>query len=399
MFEVSFNWILIKIFAISGFIFILIAQRPIKVAPQHILSFCLLPAIVLSGFINSSGSQGIDQAIMFLSSALIPLFMISSAVSTPKRQHLLMAICFITMICMVHNGHIQQDNYYGWALGTHYVEEGRITYLGIFGDPNDVGMFLVMILPFIAYFFFNYSKAIKLLMIILLAINIYGISITGSEGTVLGACGLLGAYYVFIRHGTKLFFTLVALMPVVMMAFLKLLISVDISAYDRLYAWYDGILMLLSSPILGIGKGRFADVHGGLTAHNSYILVASELGTIGYSLWGAALLITLIMGYKFIKAIPKEELADLTNDQKKALAINKALFFSLIGYLITAFFLSRSYIVLLYIFIGMSIASHFYIMKELPEIKARITTKLVFQCMLYCWGLIIAVYMALKVAL
>jgi len=152
MFEVSFDWMIIKVFAIVGFLFILLAQRPLNIAPQHILSFCLLPVIVLSGFLSSSGSHGIDQATNFFSSALIPMFMISSTTSTIKRQHLLFIICFIMMILMVHNGHVQQDNYYGWALGTHYVEEGRITYLGIFGDPNDVGMVLVMVLPLIAYF-------------------------------------------------------------------------------------------------------------------------------------------------------------------------------------------------------------------------------------------------------
>jgi len=399
MFEVSFDWMIIKVFAIVGFLFILLAQRPLNIAPQHILSFCLLPVIVLSGFLSSSGSHGIDQATNFFSSALIPMFMISSTTSTIKRQHLLFIICFIMMILMVHNGHVQQDNYYGWALGTHYVEEGRITYLGIFGDPNDVGMVLVMVLPLIAYFYFNFSSKIKLLMLMLLAINLYGISLTGSEGTILGACGLLGAYYVFIRHGTKLFFTLVALMPIGMTVFLKLLITADQSAFDRLYAWYDGILMLLSNPLFGVGKGRFTLEHGGLTAHNSYILVASELGTIGYSLWGAALLTTLVMGYKIIKEVPKESFIELTKDKQRALALNKALFFSLIGYLITAFFLSRSYVVLLFIFMGMSIASHLFIIREFPDIKARISTKLVFQCMLFSWSLIFAVYIALKVAL
>lgn len=399
MFEISFDWIIIKIFAIVGFLFIILAQRPLNISHQHVLSFCLLPVIVLSGFLNSSGSHGLDQATKFLSSALIPLFMISSATSTLKRQHLLFIICFITMVFMVHNGHTQQENYYGWALGSHYVEEGRITYLGIFGDPNDVGMFLVMVLPLIAYFFYNFSIKIKILMLALLALNLYGISLTGSEGTVLGACSLVGAYYVFIRHGTKLFFTLVALMPIGMTVFLKLLITADQSAFDRLYAWYDGILMLLSNPLFGIGKGRFADEHGGLTAHNSYILVASELGTIGYSLWGAALLTTLVMGYKIIKEIPKDKYIELAKDKQQALALNKSLFFSLIGYLITAFFLSRSYVVLLFIFMGMSIASHIYVIKEFPEIKARVNTKLTFQCMLYCWILIFAVYIALKVAL
>ena len=94
--------------------------------------------------------------------------------------------------------------------------------------------------------------------------------------------------------------------------------------------------MLTSSP-LGIGKGAFVDHHG-LTAHNSYILVAGELGALGYTLWGGALLLTMVTSYFFIRSSKDKE---LTTEEKDEISMIKTLFFSLAGFMVTGFFLSR----------------------------------------------------------
>ena len=65
----------------------------------------------------------------------------------------------------------------------------------------------------------------------------------------------------------------------------------------------------------------------------------------------------------------------------------------------TAFFLSRSYAVLLFIFCGMTIASHNRLIKLMPELSQYYTFSLAKKCMLYCWGMILLVYLALKITL
>lgn len=408
MFQTSVEWIFIKVLAIICFITVIVAQRPLKIYPQHWMLFSLLPIIAISGFINGSGMDGVEQAQMLIASSIIPLFLFSMCTTSIKRQHWLMIICIVAALCMVHNGYVQQtaDFGLGWAFNTqgHQANDRetsvyRITYLGFFNDPNDIGMFLVMNIPFIIYFINKSKFFTKIIMLLALSAVSYGIYLTGSRGTQLGAIALIGVYYLVVKAGIKLFIASAISAPIAAVVLTSLQSNIDESANGRLEAWYSGILMLLSNPLFGVGKGNFIEEHI-RTAHNSYILIAAELGVLGYSLWGGALIFTVISGYLFIsntKNLPPEELSQELKDE---LAINKTLFFSMVGFMITSFFLSRSYTVLLFIFIGITLASHVRIKKLIPDLFDKcFNTTLALKSMMYSWAIIIAVYMSLKIGL
>lgn len=414
MFQISIEWSLIKVFAIVTLLIILIAQRPLKLYPQHWMLFALVPLIIMSGFLNGSGIFGIEEAKKLFISAIIPLFLFSSCITTIKRQHILIIICLVAALLMVHNGHVQQTAYqgFGWALNTHsvgYIDLGerRITYLGFFNDPNDLGMFLVMNIPFVFYFYRKGQFLVKFAMLLMLGVLAYGIYLTGSRGTMLGAGGLLGIYILVMSAGPKLFISAVVLSPIAATVVASLQSNIDASANGRLDAWYAGIQMMLSNPIFGIGKGQFFDHHG-LVAHNSYIHVAGELGVPGYSLWGGALIFTVLTGYLFIKASKAQpdsekdvqevdkEAAEAFNNER---LLNKTLFFSMIGFMITGFFISRMFTLLLFIFMGMTLASHIRIVTLKPEYQMYFSKSVALKSMGYCWVVIVAVYISLKLGL
>lgn len=406
MWAVSVQWITVQIFAIIAFAATLAAQRPLKIYPQQWMLTLLLPLIVFSGFLNGSGMLGVEQAEKLITSSIIPLFLFTTCITSIKRQHWLMLVCIVAALCMVYNGHVQQTNYWGWALDTHALlahnGDIRITYLGFFNDPNDIGMFLVMNIPFIFYF---YNKGIfptKLLMLSVLAAIGYGIYLTGSRGTVLGAGALLGVYYLVVNAGPKLFITAAALAPIAAVTLTSLQSNIDESANQRLEAWYDGILMLVANPIFGVGKGEFIERHGRV-AHNSYIQVAAELGVPGYSLWGGALVFTALTGYLLIKAKKQKDKdtdkEELSVEVQNELTLNKTLFFSMMGFMITAFFITRTYTLTLFIFVGMTLASHIRLAKIMPEFEQYFNKDIALRSMMYGWVLIIAVYLALKVGL
>lgn len=414
MWQISVDWVIIKVFAILAFCLVLIAQRPLKIYPQHWMLIGLLPLIIMSGFLNGSGMFGIEEAEKLLTSSIIPLFLMSTCITTIKRQHILMWVCLIAAMLMVHNGHVQQSAYegFGWALNTHsvgYIELGerRITYLGFFNDPNDLGMFLVMNIPFAIYFFHKGKSLLKLTMIAVLFALGYGIYLTGSRGSILGAGGLIGVYILVVNAGPKLFISGVILSPIAATVVASLQSNIDASANGRLEAWYVGIQMLMANPIFGVGKGQFREQHG-LVAHNSYIHVAGELGAPGYSLWGGALIFTVLTGYLFIKANKtkvndkkkKKDEIDI-NDQafENERLLNKALLFSMIGFMITGFFISRMFTLLLFIFMGMALASHIRMIKLQPEYHEYFNKSLAFKSMVYCWVVIVAVYISLKLGL
>ena len=103
--------------------------------------------------------------------------------------------------------------------------------------------------------------------------------------------------------------------------------------------------MLWSSPILGVGFRKFGEHHTA-TAHNSFFLVASETGLVGLYLWLGLLYFTfrMVSWIKKQKNIRRDYLIDAPSD-------------GLTAFLITAYFLSRAYILLPYLLIALSVAS------------------------------------------
>ena len=174
-------------------------------------------------------------------------------------------------------------------------------------------------------------------------------------------------------------------------------------ANGRLEAWYAGIQMLIGNPVFGVGKGNFMDHHG-LVAHNSYIHVAGEMGVPGYSLWGGMIVLSMFAAYRIKKEFNDWDSTEINQETKEEytaeVKMNQAIFYSMIGFMITAFFLSRQFTLLLFVFLGMLTASHIRLIKIRPELKEILFNgKFVFKCMGYSWIIIIAVYMALKVGL
>jgi hypothetical protein len=144
-------------------------------------------------------------------------------------------------------------------------------------------------------------------------------------------------------------------------------------------------------------------------------------------LWGGALIFTALVGYSIVKyknsqknttikanvpyqevrqtvAIPKNKRRDTEQEDKELdlrteYALAQTLFFSLVGFMVTAFFLSKTFHLLLFIFMGMNLACHIRLVKLEPKIAQFFNTKVAIRSTLYCWVIIIAVYIALKLGL
>jgi len=405
--------IIIKILAIATIFLTLITLRPINLLPQHYLLFSLIPLIFISSVFNGWFGGGLIQANIMIVSSAIPFFLFSNCVTSISRQHIIMYLCLTAAMVMVYNGHLQSTSFngsYGTGIGglqsvfSFARQEIRITYFGFFNDPNDLGMFLVMNLPFAAYFYFQGNFIKKIIMLGVIGAILYGVYLTGSRGTLLGVVGIIGIYYLVVKGGTKLIvFSMVAApLAATMLAALGGVSGSGDSANGRLDAWYVGIQMLLSHPLFGIGMGNFIEEHN-LVAHNSYIHIAAELGALGYSFWGGALILTMLASFILIKEHPTLEGEKYSPETKtnylNEVKINKVLFFSLVGFMITAFFLSRSYSLLLFVFLGLQTASHIRILKLNPELKQLFSKKMVYKCIGYSWIIIFTVFVAMKIGI
>jgi O-antigen ligase len=144
-------------------------------------------------------------------------------------------------------------------------------------------------------------------------------------------------------------------------------ISADAGA-DRTALWGDGLGLLKLHPIFGAGFNQMADIIG-KTAHNSIIVCAAELGFFGLFCWSLFLLPTVrdamavaspdgltdamampVDESPYAYIAPKVEVLD-----KTAIGdMGRLIFFSLVGFLICAMFLSRAFVMTFFLLGGMA---------------------------------------------
>ena len=229
-------------------------------------------------------------------------------------------------------------------------QEFRVMNKGLFGDPNDLALTLIAILPFT--FIQRRSGAYlrnALIVWLPVAVILYGVYATKSRGGLLALAAVIGLLF---RHrlGNTLSLATTGVMVVALLGagFVgNRSMSIDQSASGRIEMWSAGLISFKYSPVWGIGFSNF-DAINVKAAHSSYVECFAELGIVGYVLWLGLLLLTLD-DLRLIHASTNEEAADL---RKWARAIQV----SLIGFLVGSLFLSRAYDVQLFILIALGTA-------------------------------------------
>jgi len=123
--------------------------------------------------------------------------------------------------------------------------------------------------------------------------------------------------------------------------------------------------------VFGVGAGNYSD-YNPLTAHNSFMLVLAETGFVGFFLWMAFVGYCFWMMYTVLRrddeafvaaegeAFGSDEGVDesLLQEWRLDRGIAFTLFLSLCGFFACAFFLSRSYVVTLYLLAALVIAHY-----------------------------------------
>ena len=231
-------------------------------------------------------------------------------------------------------------------------EVPRIRALGFMHDPNDLAVGMIVALGLIGGAWKPRLQLRHLLLAAAAAALVYGIYLTRSRGgavalvvvlwrlaachvgrgPALGLLGALGVGLMTLDFGGR-----------------SLAGALDVSSSARLDAWTEGLEMLKSQPILGVGYGQFVEHHT-LTAHNALVLSFAETGLLGCFLWVGLLVVTMLELHR-LKTLPGTgAFEDMARQWAQALQL------SLIGFMAAAFFLSRTFVPTLYLVIGLSVA-------------------------------------------
>ncbi len=228
----------------------------------------------------------------------------------------------------------------------------RVRSLGFLNDPNDFAQTMVMVLPMLWWLYAPGRPLRNLLVVAAPAAMLgYTILLTQSRGALLGVSGLV------LLVSMRLFgWVKTAVMAAVVVAAMGIvsfggreLSTKEQSAAQRVEAWQEGITMLRSKPVLGVGYGNFTDHHY-LTAHNSFVLGFAELGLVGYFAWLGLIVLTFKGITQAVRLAPPG-----TPERKMALALQA----SLIAFLACSWFLSRTYSPGLFVLLALCVAGWF----------------------------------------
>ncbi len=215
---------------------------------------------------------------------------------------------------------------------------------GILRDPNDLGMALTAVLPFM----FNKIHQNKILYIPPLVVTLAAIYFTNSRGTILGTIVAIGLFYVLRKRSLKGLIVagiIGALILILGPSRVNDIGTGDSSTQSRLEAWYVGFQLFKANPFFGVGTDTFNDYHN-LTAHNTYVLLLAETGFIGLSLF------TIVMGIPLYSAF--RIIYEIDNDAERSdLAATTS---SLGALCFTIIFISRPYILQPYLYSVLTIS-------------------------------------------
>lgn len=418
-------------------------------ASQFRLMPVLLLMLMLSVIFTGWFGGGL-QVFSDFAPVVMLFYIVATSVDSLQRLRQIFIVLSVSVTVIAWHGIDQSARGIGWT-GAELSQGTRITYLGFLNDPNDLAMALTMVLPMIVYLARGAgSRLVGLAWYAAAAAVMYAIYLTNSRGAVL-AVGSMVAMYGMLRYGVV---KSVIVLPMLMAPLVALgpsrmaeMSADEDSAEGRIEAWYEGVQLLISRPLFGVGKGQFAEHHG-LTAHNSFVLAFAELGLIGYFFWLSILIISWLMLQRLVRSghepapapapdsaaasgieqtaeevLPAdsgphedtlgEDASDesaLDDDDKKKgkpeetpweklQGAARTLWYGYVGGLVSAFFLSRSYVVILYLHIALIVAVFQMARRERPDFAPVLFGPMAGRLALVSLGSVIGLWILTRVLL
>ncbi len=339
-------------------------------APQFLILPAFLLITMLSQVANGWTGGALDQLLQF-GPTVIAFFVLAAGCNSQRRVVTAMTVFVLCAVVLALHSVEQASTGVGWT-GVALGEDERVRYVGIFNDPNDLGLLFAATFPFAFYLRLRAGFLLRIGWLAAAALLLYGIYLTNSRGAMLATLAVVGAY-VWRRRGP----VTAAALGIAALAVMRLLssrmgeLSVDeSSAFGRVDAWYAGLHMFFSDPFFGVGVGNFTE-YNDLTAHNSWILVLAETGFMGYVLWLAFVGYSIWMMIAVLRHHPHDQQGtEQVALWRKERAMAMALLLSMCGLFASAFFLSRSYTVVMYLLLAVVVGYYTGARQRFPDLPA-----------------------------
>jgi len=391
------NWPVVYWLAIAIIIMILLErmiseEELFMKVPQNIFMVALYFSVIMS-HVTVGYFAGLIQSIQDFLSIFLLFFIFQNSLN--EKWKVMWALRFIIFLValLVYQGIDQAAHGYGWAGQSPHMTEGdlRITWIGIFADPNDLALMFVVALGFLLPSIFDKSNfLLKILYFGLCSWLGYGVYLTNSRGGFLALLGTI--FFFFIKRTNHVFWGSIVggIVGTALIFFgpsrIQGISGTDASSQERMEIWYQGIQAMAHRPFFGVGYNMFMD-RIAYTAHNSFILVGTELGFIGLCVW---------VGLIYVSC---NGLGRVYKSSKEYASMAIGVQSGIIGFCCAAFFLSRAYIVLPYTLFALAGAIMYLAKRDDPSFDWSITGKDLRNIVLLSLGLLAFVYILFKIKL
>src|SRR5271157_2009735 len=279
------------------------SSSPISLCVLGVLALCVLSLLVRFRF-GRAVSCGLEFA-----KVLVYYFLLVSLVDSFHRLRLfLLSIAgftiVITVLAALHYHEIivppsleaVQQPIIDPETGSVYAIP-RMCGTGIFNDPNDFSMILVLAILTTLYGVESNKGPLRFLWLAPLGFFLYALKLTYSRGGLLN----LSASLITLswgKYGWKKTLAMSALcLPAMLALFGGRMTSVDTSnpndtSVGRVRLWAEGFAYFRGSPLFGVGMDEYAKLVGEV-AHNSFVHTYVELGFFGGTLFSGAFYLAL----------------------------------------------------------------------------------------------------------
>lgn len=438
-----------------------IQRSTVFTIPQSYALLGMCTAVIISGIMTGWLGSVPYSFFGFIPNAFT-FFLI--VVNCRTKRHLQFVIAVFFVIC----AHTILRGYMALRAGDYFNpylmpqgEEGslsrfyRLRGMAFINDPNDFGQVLVSLVPCMLFFWKKDSPLRNFLFVLPgMALLVFGMYLTHSRGCMLA----LLAVILFLSRRK------IGTIPAVIIAGAGFVassalnwsggrdVSVEAGA-GRMEAWAVGLDLIKSHPFFGVGFERFGEFFF-ITAHNTIIVCAAELGMYGLFWWVMFVLPTIrdaiVCSASKVNTPPEDdfsydqavgvrrdnkidlvwrgsrpaeadstvgvavaedtttrglavpahlvtEVEDEKLPQEEIQRISGLMLASIIGYFVAGWFLSRAYIMTLFIYGGMvQVIYRMALAQEMVPPRMR-ATKVVQYSFFGAIGLIIVVYVMLRV--
>ena len=369
--------------------------------PQSLALIGLALAVVLSVLIAMRWPGGSVKAFLDFIPNALAYFLVCLHCNSKKRLQVLVLMLLFVCLFVIAHGSIELrygvpesalsqprqsdaaeiDAIDSWNMENPYLLPTRdyagklfcrLRGLGEINDPNDFGQLTVCVIP-LMFIFWRAKKMFTNILFVILPVCalLFGVFLTHSRGALLA---LIAVAVVAVRRriGTVPALLVAGGLFVAAMA-LHVTGGRGISATageDRTVLWGEGLQILKAHPLFGVGLGKMPDyTEEYLTAHNSLVVCAAELGLFGLYFWSMFLFAT-VRDVLVINSpekvdegkplVPEKELFPQAArkieevDKAEINFLGRLLVLSLTGFLVAGWFLSRAFVMTFFLLGGMA---------------------------------------------